>query len=276
MADLLARNSGYGGTIAKILTNQVDLQKLHYAFALRNLRYGWTLEQRQQYFTWLAEARTKSGGASYEGFIDNIRNEALANTSEAERKAIESSVVTAPPKPAELPKPEGPGHDWQLEELVQLTGNGLSKRSFERGRKMFAAARCVICHRFDGSGGATGPDLTNVAGRFGFKDLNEAIVDPSKVISDQYRASMVVTTKGQIYTGRVASEQNGTLTVLTDPEDINKIVEVPADQVDEVTPSKVSLMPKDLLKTLNQDEVLDLLAYLLSRGNPQDTMFTTN
>ncbi|MCB9941339.1 MAG: c-type cytochrome [Planctomycetaceae bacterium] len=273
MTDLLARNSGYGGTVAKILSNQVDLQKLHYAFALRNLRYGWTLEQRQQYFNWLAEARTKSGGASYEGFIDNIRSEALANASEAERKAIESSVAIAPPKPAELPKPEGPGHDWQLDELVQATSSGLSGRDFERGKRMFAAARCVICHRFDGSGGATGPDLTNVAGRFSFKDLSEAIVDPSKVVSDQYRASVVVTTSGQVYTGRVAGEQNGTLTVLTDPEDINKVVEVPAEEVDEVTPSRVSLMPKDLLKTLNQDEVLDLFAYLLSRGNPADAMF---
>jgi putative heme-binding domain-containing protein len=273
MADLLARNSGYGGTIAKILANQVDMQKLHYAFTLRNLRYGWTLEQRQQYFTWLADARAKSGGASYEGFIDNIRNEALANASEAERKAIESSVKIAPPKPAELPKPEGPGHDWQLDELVQATSGGLSERDFERGKRMFAAARCVICHRFDGSGGATGPDLTNVAGRFSFKDLSEAIVEPSKVVSDQYGASVVVTTNGQVYTGRIASEKNGSLTVLTDPEDINKVVEVPANQVDEVTPSKVSLMPKDLLKTLNEAEVLDLLAYLLSRGNPNDAMF---
>ena len=273
MADLLARNAGYGGTIAKVLSNQVDLQKLHYAFALRNLRYGWTLDQRKQYFAWLADARTKSGGASYEGFIDNIRKDALANASEAERTAIESSVAIAPPKPTELPIPTGPGHDWQLDELVQLTSSGLAGRSFERGKTMYAAARCVICHRFDGSGGATGPDLTNVAGRFSFKDLSEAIVDPSKVISDQYRASVVVTTNGQIYAGRVAREQNGALTVLTDPEDINKVVEVPAEEVDEVTPSKVSLMPKDLLKTLNEEEVLDLLAYLLSRGNPNDAMF---
>jgi len=84
---------------------------------------------------------------------------------------------------------------------------------------------------------------------------------------------VVVTTSGQVYTGRVAGEQNGTLTVLTDHEDINKVVEVPAEEVDEVTPSRVSLMPKDLLKTLNQDEVLDLFAYLLSRGNPADAMF---
>jgi len=37
--------------------------------------------------------------------------------------------------------------------------------------------------------------------------------------------------------------------------------------------SPISLMPKDLLKPLNQNEVLDLLAYLLSRGNPQDPRF---
>ena len=45
------------------------------------------------------------------------------------------------------------------------------------------------------------------------------------------------------------------------------------DNIDELRPSAVSIMPQDLLKQLNQDEVLDLLAYLLSRGNPQDTMF---
>jgi hypothetical protein len=32
-------------------------------------------------------------------------------------------------------------------------------------------------------------------------------------------------------------------------------------------------MPADLLDPLNEDEVLDLLAYLLSRGNPNDPMF---
>lgn len=270
---LLARNAGYGGTVANVLKNQVDLQKLHYAFALRNMRFGWTLEQRKQYFTWLASAREKSGGASYTGFIDNIRKEALANASEAERKALESTVATAPPKPADLPKAEGPGHDWKLGELVELTKSGLSGRNYEHGKKMFAAAKCVVCHRFAGEGGATGPDLTNVAGRFSFKDLSEATVDPSKVISDQYRAHVVVTTKGQIYAGRIASEQDGNLTVLTDPEDISKVVEIPKDEVDEVTPSNVSLMPKDLLKTLNEQEVLDLLGYLQSRGNPNDAMF---
>ena len=43
--------------------------------------------------------------------------------------------------------------------------------------------------------------------------------------------------------------------------------------VEEVKPSPVSVMPEGLLKTLNDNEVLDLLAYLLSRGDPKDPMF---
>jgi hypothetical protein len=37
--------------------------------------------------------------------------------------------------------------------------------------------------------------------------------------------------------------------------------------------SKVSMMPKGLLDTLKEDEILDLLAYLLSRGDRGHAMF---
>ena len=138
---------------------------------------------------------------------------------------------------------------------------------------MFAATRSIVCHRFQGDGGATGPDLTQLAGRFNLKDLTEAIVDPSKIISDQYRAMQVVTAEGKGYVGRVISETDNQITLLVDPEDSTKIVDIPKDEIDESLPSQTSLMPKDLLKPLNENEALDLLAYLLSRGNPQDPMF---
>lgn len=273
IGELLSRNSGYGGTIAAMLANQPDQQQYFYAFNLRNLKAGWTLDLRKTYFAWFNKARTWSGGASYPKFLTNIDNEAFANCTDTERLAIEASGVRKPYVAPELPKPIGPGHEYTVDEVIAMATDKLRGRDFKNGEKMYKAARCVVCHRFGGDGGATGPDLTQLAGRFNLKDLTDAIVDPSKVISDQFRASVVVTTGGQIYAGLVFSKQDGILTVLTDPEDISKVVKVPADQVDEVTPSKVSLMPKDLLKTLNQDEVLDLLAYLLSRGNPGDAMF---
>jgi hypothetical protein len=44
-------------------------------------------------------------------------------------------------------------------------------------------------------------------------------------------------------------------------------------QVEEMQPSKTSMMPQGLLDTMNEDEVLDLLAFLLSRGDRASPMF---
>ena len=174
---------------------------------------------------------------------------------------------------AELPKAAGPGSAWTVEQLLRLANNGLAARSFDRGKIMFAAAKCGSCHRFDGAGGATGPDLSNVAGRFSHRDLIEAIVLPSKVISDQYRAMVITTNDGKVYSGRVTNDVGGKLTVSVDAVDPTKTVVIEKSNVDEMEPAKASLMPAKLLNELNQNEVLDLLAYMLSRGNPQSNMF---
>jgi putative heme-binding domain-containing protein len=273
MAELLARNAGYGGAIAKMMANMPDGQKLHYAFALRNLKAGWTLPLRKAYFDFLQQARTWSGGASYPGFINNIDKDAFENASEAERLAIEATGARQPFRAPELPTPRGPGREWSMDELLGLGQSPLKDRDYEGGRRAFAAARCILCHRFGGEGGATGPDLTQAAGRFAFKDLAEAIVEPSRVISDQFRASLVATADGQVYTGKVVSETADRLTLVIDPEDATKVVDLEKSDVDEIKPSDASQMPADLLKPLNREEVLDLMAYLLSRGDPSDPMF---
>jgi len=256
-----------------MLSNLPEIQKIHYAFALRNMRYGWTLEQREAYFDWFNEALQRSGGASYEGFLQNIRSEAMEKLSAAEKAALEGTLQATPIKASEIPKPAGPGHDWTLDEVVRLAAGNLSNRNFEHGKRSFAAARCIICHRFDGEGGATGPDLSNVAGRFRLRDLTESIIDPSKTVSDQYKASVILTANNKLVSGRIVGEDDDAYTVMTNPEDATQIARVAKDDVEEIMPSKTSLMPTDLLKPLNRDEVLDMLAYLMSRGNPNDPMF---
>jgi putative heme-binding domain-containing protein len=272
MSALLARNRSYGGTIAQMLQNLPDIRNIQYLFVLRNAREGWTLDHRRVYWEVLQEARGKSGGASYQGFLDNIEQEAFDNASDNARLAIEALGIRQPYTPPELPEPQGPGREWTLEDLLALEGE-LQNRNFENGKNAFAAARCVVCHRFGGEGGATGPDLTQAAGRFNWRDLSESIIDPSRVISDQYRASVVITEEGQVHTGQVVSETDDALIIVVDPEDASKVVEVPKASIEELQPSPVSLMPKDLINPLNQDEVLDLMAYLLSRGNPRDPVF---
>ena len=146
-------------------------------------------------------------------------------------------------------------------------------RDFNHGKRAFAAARCIVCHRYGEDGGATGPDLTQAAGRFQLKDLVEALVHPSKVVSDQYKASIVQTADGRVVTGRIVSESPEKITIVTDPENATKFVEIKRSDIDEILPSSESLMPKGLLDQLNEAEVLDLLAYTLSRGNAQDGRF---
>ena len=54
----------------------------------------------------------------------------------------------------------------------------------------------------------------------------------------------------------------------------NKTVNFQRDEVEEIFPSKTSMMPTGLLNTLHEDEILDLMAFLLSRGNAGDPVFS--
>lgn len=276
LQSLIARNSGYGGAIQQMMANQPNRQNIHFAFALRNVRYGWTLEQRRQYFSWFPEAARSKGGASFQGFLQNIRKEALANCSPGERQALADLTgekLEAPSLPEKLPEPKGPGQEWKLEQLAQMARTGLTGRNYENGKKMYLAATCAGCHRFDGLGGSLGPDLTNLGSRFSVRDVLESLVEPSKVVSDQYQSSILVTTDGKRYLCRVLSSEGDMLVVAHDPDDPTATLTLNRSDVLVLEPSKDSLMPANLLDRLNRDEVLDLIAYLLSRGDPRDRRF---
>ena len=274
---LAERNAGYGRAVTGVLENRTDLLQIHYAYVLRtvNEKDLWSLADRKGYFAWLDRARTWTGGNSYRKFLLNIENESLVGLNDNEKLALETLGARKPYSPPPLPQPEGPGRKWTVETVLAAAEKGMGKgsRNFNHGARTFAAARCVICHRFDGDGGATGPDLTQAAGRFKLKDLVEAIVEPSKAVSDQYQAHVIQTARGKVYTGRIISENEKEITVVTDPEDATKFVVLKRDEIEEMFAANQSLMPAGLLDQLNEAEVLDLLAYTLSRGNRRDGRF---
>ncbi len=116
-----------------------------------------------------------------------------------------------------------------------------------------------------------GPDLSTAAKKFSITDLADAIVDPSKAISDQYGSQQVVTGDGKVLVGR-AVEIGNELYVYTIDADAKPIV-LSKDDVDSVTPSKQSQMPAALVDTLNAEELKDLFAYLLASGDPKAPVF---
>lgn len=262
-------------TLALMAQAPTQEEQIEYALALRAVKGGWTLKQREEYLNWFHKAATYRGGHSFHGFMRNIRADALKTFSPEESSALKELVANAPTPAAPKfdTKPRPFVKKWTVDELVPIVEKGLVGRNFDKGRDLFGAAKCFACHRFNNEGGGTGPDLTIVSGRFGVRDLLESIVEPSKVVSDQYQAIVVVTTDGRQIVGRIVNLAGDNVTINTDMLDPNKLVGVNRNLIESIGPSKISMMPEGLLDTFNREEILDLVAYLYSRGDRSHKMF---
>ncbi len=92
-------------------------------------------------------------------------------------------------------------------------------------------------------------------------------MEPSKVISDQYAAVQIVTLDGKVVVGRIMNLAGDVLQINTNMLDPSAITPVDRKTIDEMEISKTSMMPTGLLNSCNEEELLDLMAYLLSRGD---------
>jgi hypothetical protein len=81
--------------------------------------------------------------------------------------------------------------------------------------------------------------------------------------------------EGRVHTGIVTQRDEKRVRLLTNPLDNTPRapLEVPLEKIEQETESKISLMPAGLLNTLTRDEILDLLAYVISNGNPRHAAF---
>jgi len=113
----------------------------------------------------------------------------------------------------------------------------------------------------------------SVVSRFGYKDLIESVVEPSRVISDQYASTRIDTKDGDIIVGRVVESDKNQIKIMVNPYEPEKLTVIKTGDIDTNTPSKVSIMPANLIDLLGRDEALDLLAYLMSRGDKNDKVF---
>ena len=124
-----------------------------------------------------------------------------------------------------------------------------------------------------GEGGGIGPDLTGSGNRYSLADLLENIVEPSKVISDQYGSETITKKDGSVVIGREGGESETSIAVMTNPFAPNSLIEIPKSEIKSREPLALSMMPPGLINTLNPDELADLVAYLMSGGNADDKAF---
>ena len=93
---LLARSGQYGGSFQRQKASNPQRQQIWYAYALKNVEEGWNENLRKQFFGWFAKSRNFKGGASFEGFINNFRNESLNKIKDAKVKAEMDSLTKKP------------------------------------------------------------------------------------------------------------------------------------------------------------------------------------
>ena len=148
---------------------------------------------------------------------------------------------------------------YSLPQLVDnvLQSNVMKSASAARGRQIIERAKCLDCHKFGAVGQGLGPELTTVRSRFRPIEILESIVEPSKVISDQYKAATVATVDGKVYNGMPVAGDGPTLVLLL--SDGTKVT-IPKTQIDGKKESTVSVMPQGLINSLSYQEVADLLA----------------
>jgi putative heme-binding domain-containing protein len=259
--------------LAQLAVAQTLHDQMFYVFTLRNLETGWTSEQRMKFFGWLAMARGYQGGASYQKFVDQIRDDAVATLSEDEKSELKGVIEGSQKvETVRLTTTRQFVHNWQMADLVPLLEQAGTGRSLETGKAAYEAAQCAKCHRFRNAGGDTGPDITGVGSRFDARYILEALIEPSKVISDQYVNSIFELTDGRVVTGRVINQIADKLVVRTDPF-ARELTEIKQNEIEARAPSKVSEMPQGLINVLTREEILDLIAFLRSGGESADKAF---
>lgn len=250
---------------------QIDTARI-----LRHLKTGWSPDLREQYLKWFLRAANFKGGASLATFLNNIKAHSLETMSEAERSRFKSLIEAQPEikSPYDALLERQFVKEYTVNELAPVVEQGLKGgRSFERGRTVFGQAGCAACHRFDNEGAAVGPDLTNVAGRFGPRDLLDSIINPNKEISDQYGAIVIKKKNGEVVTGRVGNLNGDNLMVIENMFAPNDFTNVKRQDVESIQPSTTSMMPEGLLNYFSEEEIKDLMAYMLSRGDRSARMF---
>ena len=133
-----------------------------------------------------------------------------------------------------------------------------------RGERLFwsQAVNCGSCHKIGDRGTPVGPDLSTIGKLRSREDLLESILEPSRRIEPKYAAYVAHTADGRSFTGLLVRRDEKEV-VLRDGQ--NKEIILAAKDVEELQPSRTSLMPDGQLAGLTAQEAADLLEYLATR-----------
>lgn len=158
---------------------------------------------------------------------------------------------------------------------VQLKAPAEPLGDAAHGKQLFfGAAACSTCHMIGGKGGRLGPDLSTTGSaratdylvdsvRYPSRRLAQGISEAMKEFSQEYETVKVETADGQKFTGVVLNEDHFTVQMMDEREQLHSFEK---DRLRSYEKSRESLMPAYDQKMLNDKDLHDILAFLLSVG----------
>jgi quinoprotein glucose dehydrogenase len=146
---------------------------------------------------------------------------------------------------------------------VSKKGNAAKGKELYLNTKLLA---CASCHRMEGVGGAVGPDLTRLWDTMTVEKILESIVDPSKEIKEGFQTYRLTTTDTKVYTGLKVKEDAKEVIIR---DSTGRDYRVAKDDVEALAPSKLSLMPDNVVSQITYEQFIDLLAFLKSKSEQE-------
>lgn len=151
--------------------------------------------------------------------------------------------------------------DLKPEKLSMLAEQALTQGDARRGEAVFQRQElnCTKCHSIAGKGANIGPDLAMLGTQVKAEHILESILLPDRIIKEEFRAVTLQTEGGLVVTG---------IQVLDDGHDV--VLRDPVRGDTRIAKAEIagrseggSLMPANQVASLNRNEFLDLVRYLV-------------
>jgi putative heme-binding domain-containing protein len=128
-----------------------------------------------------------------------------------------------------------------------------------RGRELFnGRGDCSSCHRVNGTGPRTAPDLSSIGVVRTPASLQRNMLDPATALLPINRPIRMVTRNEETIVGRRLNEDTYTVQVIDSQERLRSI------RKSDLVSYEISDAPSKQPTTLNSDEVADVIGYLLT------------
>jgi putative membrane-bound dehydrogenase-like protein len=161
----------------------------------------------------------------------------------------QAAAVLGPPPPAD----RQPMVNAYRASLPAGPGNA------DAGRTVFRK-HCVSCHRVEGVGHQLGPSLAAMQAR-GPEAMLLGILDPNREVLPAFTARTAVSADGRVLTGVLTAEGDASITLQAADGQQQVLAR---DDLDELIDTGRSLMPEGFERSINPNEMADLLTYLMS------------